>query len=167
MNYSYIIHISTIPHHHIEEGDTKKHPTTKSPKHHLLNTKTLLHLTPPPLQLLNLQFLLQLLPSPNSLLTNTLNTLNPLPFLIHRPRFQYPLNNLPSIHVLKIMLWYFFEDFEVSGVGVWVVLGWHEGGGAVVDYAWLAVGEGGEVGGCWCEGGAEDEGVDVLVVVLV
>lgn len=37
----------------------------------------------------------------------------------------------------------------------------------MVDYAWLAVGEGGEVGGCWCKGGAEDEGVDVLLGVLV
>lgn len=119
------------------------------------------------LNLLPLLLALQLLPEPLDLLAHAFFTLFALSFLIQRAALHDPGHNLGRIDVLELVVSDLAVDVEGLGDGVGVVGEWHELGDAVVDGGGSGVGEGEEEGFGEGEGRAEDDGVDVLGVLVV
>ena len=124
-----------------------------------LQPKLPLHLPP---TLLPLQFLPLLL----RLLCDTLFAFGSLSLLVCGSRLHDALDDLARIHVLKAVVRNLFVDAEGLRWGIWVVGEWHEGGDSVVNGGGRTVGHGSKEGFGEGEGSAEDDGVDVLVLLV-
>jgi hypothetical protein len=125
------------------------------PSTNLLDSKLPLNLLPPLL-------LLEILPEPLDLLAHALLALLALSLLIHGAPAHNPRNDFRGIYVLELVVGNFAVDVEGLGHGVGVIGQWHELGNAVVDGGGGRVGKREKEGFGEGEGGAEDDGVDVL-----
>lgn len=95
-------------------------------------------------------------------LAGGLDTLGSLARLVHLAALHDAVDDLPRVDVRELVLTDLAVDAERLGGGVGVVGEGHELCRAVVDGVWCAPGKVGKVGLCGGEGGAEDDGVDVL-----
>lgn len=139
-------------HYHFE-SKIKPHHSTR------LQAKLTLNLLPPLLPL-------HLLPNLLHLLRHSLFALFALSLLIQCPPLHDARNNLGRVYILKLVVFNLAVDVEGLGDGVGVEGEWHKGGFAVVYGDGFRVRKRVEEGFAEGEGGAEDDGVDVLGVFV-